>query len=241
MTAQSPRGTPPSAIRPVAQESTPSIVAAHIREAIASGEVGPGSQLGEVEYAARLGVSRGPLREGLQRLTQEGLLVSHRNRGLFVIEMTDDRVRDLYLARSAVERAAGDRIHETGPLAASAALLRVVDDMAAAAAGGDVRAVSTADIHFHQVLVDQADSPQLSRFHATLLTETRMCIHLLEPTYAVDEARVGEHRAIARSFADRDARHTDTLLVQHMRDAVQRLTGSPEGSLGPQVGDGQPS
>lgn len=240
MTTQIPPATTPSAIRPVQRESTPSIVAAQIREAIASGEVAPGSQLGEVEYAHRLGVSRGPLREGLQRLTQEGLLVSYRNRGLFVIEMTDERVRDLYLARSAVERAAGDRIHETRPQEATEALLRVVEDMAAAASEGDVRAVSTADIHFHQVLVDHADSPQLSRFHATLLTETRMCIHLLEPTYAVDEARVGEHREIARSFAAGDARQTDALLLHHMRDAVQRLTGSSRGSLGPEPG-AQPS
>lgn len=240
MTTQIPPATTPSAIRPVQRESTPSIVAAQIREAIASGEVAPGSQLGEVEYAHRLGVSRGPLREGLQRLTQEGLLVSHRNRGLFVIEMTDDRVRDLYLARSAVERAAGDRIHETRPQEATEALLRVVEDMAAAASEGDVRAVSTADIHFHQVLVDHADSPQLSRFHATLLTETRMCIHLLEPTYAVDEARVGEHREIARSFATGDVWQTDALLLHHMRDAVQRLTGSSRGSLGPEPG-AQPS
>ena len=218
-----------SALQPVQRESTPSLVAARIREAIASGEIPPGSQLGEVEYAARLGVSRGPLREGLQRLTQEGLLVAHRNRGLFLIEMTDDRVRDLYLARAAVERAAGARIHETDPAAASTALLAVVEDMAGAAATQDVRAVSTADIHFHQVLVDHADSPHLSHIHATLLTETRMCIHLLEPTYAVDEARVGEHREIARSLAAGDPRHTDELLVHHMRDAVQRLTGSPEG------------
>lgn len=235
MTAHAARGARPPALQPVQRESTPSIVAERIREAIARGEIAPGSQLGEVEYAARLGVSRGPLREGLQRLTQEGLLVSHRNRGLFVIEMTDDRVRDLYLARSAVERAAGARIHETTPEATSAALLEVVDDMVRAADDDDVRAVSTADIRFHQVLVDRADSPQLSRIHATLLTETRMCIHLLEPTYAVDEARVGEHRGIARSFAAGDAGHTDELLLHHMRDAVERLTGSPDGGPGTEV------
>lgn len=235
------RPVPATSLEPVPRESTPSIVAARIREAIASGEIAPGSQLGEVEYAARLGVSRGPLREGLQRLTQEGLLVAHRNRGLFVVEMTDDRVRDLYLARAAVERAAGDRIHEDGPDETCAALLAVVDDMADAAATGDVREVSLADVRFHQVLVDRAHSPQLSRFHATLLTETRMCIHLLEPTYAVDEERVGEHRQIARSFLEAEPRHTDALLVQHMRDAVRRLTGSSRGSLGPPVAGTQPS
>ena len=93
-------------VEPVAQESTVSMVASRVREAIARGEIAPGSQLGEVDYAARLGVSRGPLREGLQRLAQEGLLVAHRNRGHFVIEMDPETIVDIYVAREAVERAA---------------------------------------------------------------------------------------------------------------------------------------
>lgn len=222
MTTHPPGLPPASALRPVNRESTPSMVASRIREAIAQGEISPGSQLGEVEFAARLGVSRGPLREGLQRLTQEGLLVSHRNRGLFVIEMTPAQVRDLYLAREAVERAAAAQIHETKATESAARLLAVVEEMAAAA--GDVRAVSMADIRFHQVLVEEASSPHLSRIHATLLTQTRMCIHLLEPTYASMEARIGEHQQIAASLSSEDASITDHLLVTHMRDAVQRLT-----------------
>ena len=73
------------------QESTPSIIADKLRQAIGHGELKPGAQLGEADLARKLGVSRGPLREGMQRLTQEGLLVSIRNRGLFVIDMTPER------------------------------------------------------------------------------------------------------------------------------------------------------
>ena len=88
-----------SFIGPLVQESTPSIIAEKLRQAIAHGELKPGAQLGEAELARQLGVSRGPLREGMQRLTQEGLLVSIRNRGLFVIDMTPEDVRDMYSAR----------------------------------------------------------------------------------------------------------------------------------------------
>ena len=213
-------------LAPVVQESTPSMIASRIREAIASGVIPPGSQLGEAEYARQLGVSRGPLREGLQRLTQEGLLISHRNRGLFVIEMTGENVGDMYLAREAVERAAAARIHRSDPKSTAAALSEVVDTMAVAARRRDVSAVSVADIAFHRVLVAHAHSPRLTRVHETLMTETRMCIHALEPTYAVAETRVGEHRAIAESFDACDPDLTDRLLVLHMQDAVQRLSGA---------------
>lgn len=213
-------------VEPVAQESTASLVASRVREAIARGDIAPGSQLGEADYAAQLGVSRGPLREGLQRLTQEGLLVAHRNRGLFVIEMDPETVTDIYLAREAVERAAAAQIHASEPEVAAEALLGVIEEMAAAALTGDVSKVSEADAHFHQVLVDHAGSPRLARIHDTLRIETRMCIRAMEPTYTYDDARVGEHREIARSFLRGDPLLTDRLLVAHMRDALERLGGS---------------
>lgn len=210
-------------IAPVVQESTPSMIANRVRDAIAHGEIAPGAQLGEAELSRSLGVSRGPLREGLQRLTQEGLLISVRNRGLFVIEMTPERVRDMYVARQAVERAAAEQMHLKDAEAGGKRLMEVIDAMARAA-GHSSAEVGEADIAFHELLVELAASPRLSRMHQTLITETRMCIHALEETYADDDVRVEEHRAIAQSFLDRKPRLTDRLLVAHMRDAVRRLT-----------------
>jgi len=215
-----------NAFEPVVQESTPSMVASRIREAIASGIIAPGSQIGEADYARRLGVSRGPLREGLQRLCQEGLLVAQRNRGHFVIELTAETVEDTYLARTVIERAAAALVHQRDPVATSKALLEVVSDMEAAGAEEDESGVSVADVAFHKVLVAGAGSPRLQRIHDTLMAETRMCMHALEPTYAVSGIRVKEHRRIARSFATGDPGVVDRLIVEHMEEAVSRIVGS---------------
>jgi DNA-binding GntR family transcriptional regulator len=219
-TNQAPPVRPRRIIEPVVQESTPSMIANRVREAIAYGHLAPGTQLGEAELARELGVSRGPLREGLQRLTAEGLLVSIRNRGLFVIEMTPERVKDMYVARQAVERAAAEQVHLRDPVGGGTVLMKIIEAMAAAP---DSHAVGDADIAFHELLVALADSPRLTRMHLTLLTETRMCIHALEDSYAGGDVRVAEHRAIAQSFLDRKPRLTDKLIVAHMKDAVQRL------------------
>ena len=222
---------PGSDLEPVVLESTPMTIAARIREAIASGVIPPGAQIGEAEFARQLAVSRGPLREGLQRLAQEGLVVAVRNRGHFVIEMTPENVRDMYVARAAVERAAATRAHELNPKGASTLLLESVAAMKAAADRGDEAGVSTADIAFHRDLVRCADSPRLTRMHETLMAETRMCIHALTPTYAVGSLRVAEHRRIARSFTKGDPELTDQLLIHHMEDGVVRL-GAGSGSGG---------
>ena len=213
-------------IEPLVQKSTPSIIADKLRLAIGHGELPAGAQLYEAELARELGVSRGPLREGIQRLTQEGLLISVRNRGVFVIEMTPENVRDMYVARGAIERAAAEQIlHAKEGGEAAGILLGVVDTMAEAGRDREIAKMSEADMQFHQNLVALARSPRLSRMHNTLLTETRMCITALEDSYRFSDDRVGEHREIAEALRDDDAPLVDRLLIEHMEDAVRRLSG----------------
>jgi DNA-binding GntR family transcriptional regulator len=207
-------------IEPLLQQSTPSIIADKLRHAIGSGELKPGAQLSEADLARKFGVSRGPLREGMQRLTQEGLLVSIRHRGLFVIDMTPNDVRDMYLAREAIERAAARKILEGDHAAAGDALLEIVEQMTTAPTPAEV---SELDIAFHVRLVQLADSPRLNRMHQTFITETRMCIHALEESYSVSEVRGDEHRAVATAIKNGDLKLTDELLIAHMDDAINRL------------------
>ncbi len=206
------------------------MIAAQVREAIAQGDLPPGAQLFEASLAGQLGVSRGSLREGLQRLAQEGLLASTRNRGLFVIEMTPERVEDMYLARQAVERAAAEQVHRRHPVEAGHELMKMTDTMASTARAADPAGVGDADIAFHELLVRLADSPRLVQMHRTLMTETRMCIHALETTYDDFECRVQEHRDIAQSFISGKPRTTDKLLRLHMKDAIDRLTAAHAGA-----------
>ncbi|OMH27776.1 GntR family transcriptional regulator [Tersicoccus phoenicis] len=213
-------------LEPVVQETTPALIARQLRRAIGRGELAPGQQLNETELSRSLGVSRGPLREAMQRLTQEALLVSIRNRGVFVAEVTDDDMRDMYLARTAVERAAATRLVQLDPAAAAPQLLAVVQRMAAAADRDDANALTEADIDFHALLVSLAGSPRLVRMHATLMVETRMCITALEDRYSSHSVRTEEHRAIAEAISDADLERADRLLKAHMEDALDRLAGS---------------
>ena len=213
-------------LEPLAQASTPSIIADRIRDAIGHGDIPAGAQLYEAELARTFGVSRGPLREGLQRLTQEGLLVSIRNRGVFVTEMTPENVRDMYAVRGAVERAAIQLILQRDPEAAAQSLTAICDEMADASNVGDRSAF---DIKFHEELVQLSRSPRLRRVHRTVMTETRMCIHALAESYALSDDRVGEHRAIAAAIAAGDSAAADRLMIEHMEDAVARLVPGAAG------------
>ncbi|MGH3344950.1 MAG: GntR family transcriptional regulator [Carbonactinosporaceae bacterium] len=220
-----PRVTPPpgNELEPVPRESTPSIIAGQLRAAIMYGTLAPGVQLGEADLAARLGVSRGPLREAMQRLVQEGLLRSERHRGLFVIDLKPADIHDIYAARRAVECAAATLIARDRPAPAARRLREVHDTMLAAAARNDSRALSDADMYFHEILVAQSGSTRLMRMAGTLLVETRMCITALERTYQLPTEVSDEHEAIIDALEAGNEERAIKVIDAHMDDGVRRL------------------
>ena len=215
---------------PLNAESTASIIARRLRTAIMHGSLPPGRQLNEVDLAARFGVSRGPLREAMQRLVQEGLLRSVRNRGLFVVTLTPDDVRDIYIARRAVERAAVSLILGRDPGQAAEQLEQVHREMREAASRADYSAVSDADLRFHEVLVAASGSPRLMRMHGTLLVESRMCMTALQSTYRLPDEVVTEHGALVDGLRVGNRQRLFRLIDAHMQDALVRLI--PPGTPG---------
>lgn len=74
-----------------------------LRDMLLSGQLRPGQRLNEVELANALGISRGPLREAIQRLRTEGLLTAVSGRGAYVRTFTARALADLYEVRIALE------------------------------------------------------------------------------------------------------------------------------------------
>lgn len=209
---------------PVNQQSTAEMIADRLRTAILHGDLAPGDQLGEAGLAAQFGVSRGPMREAMQRLVSEGLLYSIRNRGIFVIELTTEDVIDVYRARTAIEGGAVDLILRGRRDIAYAALAASVAEMSACAQKGDATGVSDADQEFHQALVESAGSPRLLRASRTLLIETRMCLGALQTTYPDLREQAREHVELRDAIGSGTPSRVRKLLTIHMDDAVDRLT-----------------
>ncbi|MFB9835816.1 GntR family transcriptional regulator [Actinoallomurus acaciae] len=210
-------------LEPVPRRSTVEIISDELRSAIMYGSLAPGSQLGEADLAARLGVSRGPLREAMQRLVQEGLLRSEPHRGLFVITLAEDDVEDVYLARLAIERAACRMIMARNRGEALVRLTEALDALMEAAGQRDRIAMSDADQAFHQVLVASSGSPRLERMAHTLLVEARMCLNALQEKYPEPDDLVEEHRKLVEAINDGDEERLLRLIEEHMTDSIERL------------------
>lgn len=211
-------------LEPVSRQSTAEFIADRLRTAIMKGTLEPGAQLGEADLAAHFQVSRGPLREAMQRLVSEGLLHSIRHRGIFVTELTLADVIDVYRSRSIIECGAlavildSDRREST-----YTALEPAVIAMKAAAERGDAVEVSDGDQLFHQVLVESSSSPRLVRAARTLLIETRMCLGALQTTYDDLREQAWEHAVLREEIRTGAAEEVQALLAEHLEDAVRRL------------------
>ncbi|MQA60177.1 MAG: FCD domain-containing protein [Actinophytocola sp.] len=222
-----------SDIEPVNRESTAAIIARQLRDAIMTGALQPGTQLGEAELAARFQVSRGPLREAMQRLVSEGLLRSERHRGLFVIDLEPGDVYDIYAARAAIERAAVMRIMRGDRDRAIAELDDALAAMVDAVNDADPNAVSETDLRFHEALVRASGSRRLVRMARTLLIETRMCLAALQRTDQPAEDRVDEHTNLLAAMRGGDEARVLELLDAHMEDALTRLAPGTSLHSGP--------
>lgn len=77
-----------------------------LRDDIVNWRIEPGTVLGEVEQAARLGVSRTPLREALSRLNADGLVVAQPGRGHVISPISLENITELYEVRQALEQQA---------------------------------------------------------------------------------------------------------------------------------------
>lgn len=209
-------------------------VAEEIRASILSGTFALGSQLNEMELAEKFGVSRGPLREAMQRLIQEGLLHSEPHRGVFVPELTDTDLMDIYFVREAIEGAAIQRIMAGADRAGVHQILRgVVRQMAEVIAQGSWMQVAELDLTFHRAIVDAAASYRLSRMYATVQAETKLCMHMLRGGYRSSKALVEEHERLADMIAGDDVKAALQELSRHFGNPIlilQKAKAAKQGS-----------
>jgi len=123
-----------------------------IEEALLMGELSPGSRIVEAELARQAGISRGPVREAIQQLVGEGVLVQYPSRGTFVVQWTPQAVEEAYTLRAVLERLAIQEAAKRATPEDIAQLQAIVDEMAVHARDGDNRALVRLDVHFHEHL-----------------------------------------------------------------------------------------
>lgn len=189
-------------------------VLASLRSDILTGTLEPGDQIVQEALAERYGVSRVPLREALKTLESEGQVAYYPHRGYFVAELSVADLLEVYRLRALLE---AEAIRAAVPTLGDddvEALADLVREVEAAAAQGDVIAMTAANRRFHFALFDAAGMPRLSRLLRQLweATDAYRALYFQAP---VNRDRVAaEHAAMIVALQARDA---EALVDQHDR------------------------
>lgn len=129
-------------------------VADLLRELILSGELQPGAAVVESTLAALFGVSRGPLREAIRQLVDEGLLTQVPFTGTQVIELTAETVREIYSLRTALEIFAFELIWDHRDEAFKQVLVSRQDALTSAIDSGNELECIRKELHLHSLVFE---------------------------------------------------------------------------------------
>ncbi len=190
-----------------------------LRREIVRGALRPNQRLIEVELAERLQMSRTPVREGLQRLARDGLIVSHR-RGWVVRDHTRDEIREIYEVRIALESYAA-RLAAKRASDAELRCVRKCQERARAALRGRQRSdLVDANDSFHSAVVAASGNPRL------VDVLDRSCQYYFNYRIAVlysDEeaaASIAGHDRLLRALEAREAAGAERAARAHVTEAL---------------------
>lgn len=221
-------GRPRTPVVPLVRPSTVDLITEELRKAIFSGALPVGGSLREVDISSQLGVSRSPLREAAQRLVQEGLLTAIPGRGLRVSEITGDAIADVYTARLAVESQAIRIVTASVAAGSTRPILELqlaLETFVEACEAGEAWSIGDADLAFHQLLVDLAKSPRLSKAMASLAAETRIASLSVAEGYTVRSSVSPTYQVLISAIEEGRADDAVEALNTQFVEAVQRLQG----------------
>jgi DNA-binding GntR family transcriptional regulator len=219
-------------IRPPERRGLTEQVADSIRQAIFSGSFELGERLNEADIADRLHVSRGPVREALTQLRQEGIVTMSWHRGAFIMELSAADVSELYSLRTVLEVFA---IRQAAGAATTADLEAMYAVLAAMSKAGDDQSdfdMIQLDVQFHDELYRAAHHDRLGTAWSSI--RSQVLLSLLVKRHTSNEYYrdlvIAEHQLLFDLVRSRDADACEVALREHISATYERLAASFHGA-----------
>ena len=202
-------------IRPVTTATT---LAESLRDELLSGAYAPGTPLSDADLIERTGATAATARAALSELEHDGLVVHSLHRGVEVVRITPDEVRDIYAARRVFEAAGLEVLLRRRPVDVTW-LEAAVERMGEAAVGGNGRALVEADLAFHLAIVAAAGSRRLTRSAQGALMELRLVLSVADRERDDLPALVADHQYLVEVFRSGHLREAVSALEDHLSRA----------------------
>lgn len=194
-----------------------------LREAILKGELKPGERLMELQLAAKLGVSRTPIREAIRMLEQEGLAVTIPRRGAEVAKMTEKDMQDVLQVREALDELAASIACELITQDELEQLEEAMQEFESAISTKDIKRIADTDMMFHDIIYHATCNPKL----VNIVNNLREQMYRYRVEYLKDEKNypvlLKEHREILAGFTEKNRDLVTDSMRKHVENQAEAV------------------
>jgi len=194
-----------------------------LRRMIITLELSPGAKVSEAELIERLQCGRTPLREALQRLAEEYLVVSVPRHGVSIAELSLTDYVQLIEAVSHLEgisaKLAANRINA----AEIEKFQKLLVQSKNALSQDDILSILQLDFEFHQAIAQISRNRYLIDMVVRLHRLTSRFIYLAWQNGGSVQPSIDEHKAILQALIDKDTSEAERLTFEHTQNAKERI------------------
>ena len=189
-----------------------------IRDFILRGEAEPGMQLTEEKLSEISGVSRTPVRDAVTRLENEMLVVRSASKRISVADWSNDEIEEMFALRAMLESHAAERAAKRIDDKAIQSLQDINEELRQAIRKDqpDISTFLTANRRFHDLILECAESPRLSKLLPALVEQpiVRQTAHQFSTTQLEGSAR--DHEELIAAFTAHDERWAHSVMTSHI-------------------------
>ena len=198
-------------------------VVAALRGEIVAGRLKPGDKLVESELSERMGVSRGPVREALRQLEQEGLVLLSPYRSTEVLGISQEEVEQVLVPiRLILERFAFSHALRRMNEEDFDRLEGLIREMSVAAERGDLDGIVESDVGFHEFVISKSGQPHCLQIWRAIIPRVRAYFYSDGLWRQNSEEVIDEHRELLLVLRTRDEARVLTEVDKHIHHRPQR-------------------
>ncbi len=187
-----------------------------LKKQILEGNLQPGERLIVLEIAGRFQISQAPVREALERLKQEGLIVGQPNKGSVVSNITSKEIRDIFVLREIIE---GFAVRESMPHLDKddfRYLETLLDEMDEAAHQDDMLKILERDMEFHGFFYKRCNNHAILELWNHMRSKVMRFMAISNRYYSTQKL-AAYHRPLIEVLKSGDSAEAERQFIDHMK------------------------
>lgn len=191
-------------------------VYSQLKKDILEGNLQPGERLIVMEIASKFQISQAPVREALERLKQEGLIIGKPNKGSVVADITSKEIKDIFVLREIIE---GFAVRESMPTLKDDDydyLEGIVGQMGQAVDQNDMYKIIELDMEFHGFFYQRCNNQAILELWNHMKTKVMWFMAISNRAHSTEKLVVG-HMGLINALRTGDIEKAEKNFIEHMK------------------------